>query len=103
MHPDGSNQTQLTFDGNAGNPSWSASNEILVDSRHRGDITISVIVSGASGIIPDLLNTDGKDSNPTWSPDGTKIAFQSDSDGEWGEWDIFVMNADGSDPINLTN
>ena len=33
---------------------------------------------------------------PAWSPDGTQIAFMR-------EFDIFVMNADGSDQTNLTN
>jgi Tol biopolymer transport system component len=32
--------------------------------------------------------------------DGTKIAFQSDRD---GNFEIYVMDADGSDPVNLTN
>lgn len=35
----------------------------------------------------------------TFSPDGSKVAVTS-SDG--GDADIFVMNADGSDPVNVT-
>jgi Tol biopolymer transport system component len=43
--------------------------------------------------------------SPTWSPDGNKIAFTSDrEDGDdHQETDIYVMNADGSNPTNLTN
>jgi len=36
---------------------------------------------------------------PVWSPDGDKIAFASDRDGDFGIW---VMNSDGSDPLDLT-
>ena len=35
-----------------------------------------------------------------WSPDGTRIAFTSDRD---GDDEVFVMNADGTNIIQLTN
>jgi uncharacterized protein YraI len=35
---------------------------------------------------------------PTWSPDGSKIAFLSDRS---GRWEIWTMNADGSNPRQL--
>jgi Tol biopolymer transport system component len=37
---------------------------------------------------------------PTWSPDGTKIAFESRRD---GNYEIYVMDADGSNQTNITN
>lgn len=37
---------------------------------------------------------------PDWSPDGSRIAFTSERD---GNEEIYLMNADGSDPISLTN
>jgi Tol biopolymer transport system component len=37
---------------------------------------------------------------PDWSPDGTKVAFESTRD---GQSEIYVMDADGSDPVRLTN
>jgi len=42
----------------------------------------------------------GNDSDPEWSPDGTRIAFVSDRD---GNADVWVMNADGSGARNLTH
>ena len=36
---------------------------------------------------------------PAWSPDGTRIVFQANPN---GNWDIYVMNADGTDQQPLT-
>jgi hypothetical protein len=47
------------------------------------------------------------DTNPQWSPDGTRILFQRNfactGDPVTDEPDIFVMDADGSNVTNLTN
>jgi TolB protein len=45
-----------------------------------------------------LTNTEGQASNPSMSPDGTKICYDL-SKGRDSE--IYVMNADGSGPKNL--
>ena len=37
---------------------------------------------------------------PVWSPDGTKIAFNSYRD---GNWEIYVMDANGDNSARLTN
>ena len=47
-----------------------------------------------------LTNNDAWDQFPSWSPDGSRIAFRSYRD---GDYDIYVMNADGSGLTNLTN
>jgi Tol biopolymer transport system component len=47
-----------------------------------------------------LTKEPGDDVEPAWSPDGTRIAFRSDRD---GDSDIYVMNADGTGVARLTN
>jgi len=37
---------------------------------------------------------------PSWSPDGSKIAFASD---RYGNWEIYIMNADGSNLVRITD
>jgi Tol biopolymer transport system component len=60
----------------------------------------NVWVADADGSEPVQLTTDPAfDRSPRWSPDGTKIAFSSNRD---GDFEIFVMNADGSDQTQLT-
>jgi Tol biopolymer transport system component len=35
-----------------------------------------------------------------WSPDGKTLSFETDRDGD--DWDIYLMDADGSNPRPLT-
>ena len=56
-----------------------------------------------------LTNDPGSDSAPSWSPDGKRIVFVSDRDGHVHAKrgsptsEIYVMDADGGNPQNLTN
>jgi Tol biopolymer transport system component len=47
-----------------------------------------------------LTNNTDYDAFPAWSPDGTKIAFTTDRD---GDYEVYTMNADGTDQTNITN
>ena len=47
-----------------------------------------------------LSNHPVDDTDPDWSPDGTKIAFVSDRND--GVYQVYVMDADGSNQIRLT-
>lgn len=47
-----------------------------------------------------LTNNPAVDTQPDWSPDGTRIAFASN---RTGDFDIYIMDADGSDVTNLTD
>ena len=48
-----------------------------------------------------ITNNAATDANPTWSPDGSKIAFYTNRDA--GNYEIYSMNADGTNPTRLTN
>ena len=60
---------------------------------------IYTIKSNGEGLAQ-LTFDPASDTAPAWSPDGTKMAFQSD---RTGSPEIFVMNADGSGAIQLTS
>src|SRR5215213_6266702 len=47
-----------------------------------------------------ISNNTASDTDPDWSPDGTKLIFSSDRD---GRIQIYIMNADGSGQMNLSN
>lgn len=47
-----------------------------------------------------LTDSSANDDHPTWSPDGTQIAFVSDRD---GNSEIYILNIDSSDLIRLTD
>jgi len=55
-------------------------------------------IINADGTNKKRLTTDGN--NSSWSPDGKKIVFDSERD---GNSEIYVMNAGGSNQINLSN
>jgi hypothetical protein len=47
-----------------------------------------------------LTNNGFDDLSFTWSPDGSKIAFETNRD---GNFEIYTMNADGTNPVRVTN
>ena len=67
------------------------------DNGGVGDIY--VMNADGSGQV-NLTNNPAEDDGPVWSPDGTKILFHTNRD---GNPEVYVMNADGSGQMNLTN
>ena len=66
-----------------------------------------IVLVGTDGTgTTQLTDTTGRDIDPAWSPDGSKIAWSStrpDAGGSEGHLNIWVMNADGSSMMNLTD
>jgi len=116
MNVDGSAQTQLTFGYN--------NNESRTWSPDGQRIAFSAVIDGTNQIF--VMNSDGTgiqqvthnpgttppysaggifptvrgDVTPAWSPDGSRLAFASDRD---GNFEIYTMNPDGSQVVRLTN
>src|SRR5262245_3632295 len=59
----------------------------------------AVFILLLGGALYFITFTPPADGSPSWSPDGTKIVFYSDRD---GNAEIYVMQADGSHPTRLT-
>jgi len=64
-------------------------------------LDVDAALQGAGQAALKRLTTDpATDFDPTWSPDGSQIAFRSQRD---GNDEIYIMNSDGTCQINLTN
>ena len=76
-------------------PDWSPDGSKIAYTRIGSD---PIHVMNADGTEATRI-TDISGGDPTWSPDGSKIAFWSVVD---GNFEIFVVNVDGSGLTNLT-
>ena len=72
---------------------------IAFESNRDGNPEIYV-QNAADGSVTRLTDNAATDTQPAWSPDGSRIAFTSNRD---GNNEIYLMNADGSNLINLSN
>ena len=84
----------------AGAGSWSSDGRKILFTRWPigkfGDVYVLDVKSGKTRR---LTSTRGDDTDASWSPDGTRILFDSTRD---GNREVYVMNANGSRARNLT-
>jgi TolB protein len=120
MDVDGSNMTRLTS-GTTNNwyPTWSPDGSRIAfisdaDAQtacSSPSCNTDIFVIDADGLnLTQLTRNPSNEKTPDWSPDGLHIAFSSnrdDPDPSTCEFDcnfeIYVMNADGSDVVRLTD
>jgi Tol biopolymer transport system component len=104
MNGDGTSQTRIT--NNAGDdfhPSWSPDRTKLVFGRFLNDGSTGDIFSiNADGSGETNLSQNGffVNSNPAWSPDGSRILFNTSRD---SHQEVYVMKNDGSLQTRLTD
>ena len=113
MDADGGNPQNLTNDpNNDRHPSWSPDGTHIVFMSDRdGHIpkgrvwsTFEIYVMDADGGNPQNLTNDPNDDRlPSWSPDGKRIVFSSDRDGNRENDEIYVMDDDGNNQQKLTD
>ncbi|HLL73524.1 MAG TPA: S8 family serine peptidase [Pyrinomonadaceae bacterium] len=105
MNADGTNVTRVTNSrtGHSVESAWSPDGSQIAfrTNRDAGDWEIYVI--NADGTNERRLTySAGFDIDPAWSPDGTKIVFPTVRDSPYNI-ELYTMNADGSNPVNITN
>ncbi len=105
MNDDGSNVVRLTqSQGWSRFPAWSPDGSRIMFSSNRLQKSRMQLysVSPDSALSFPVIITDipSLSVNSHWSPDGAQIVFRSSRDGSQNIW---KMNLDGSDPVNLTN
>ncbi len=95
MNPDGSDvqQIPISLPPSLGQPDVAPSGDRLAFVRD-GIYVVNAAGTGLQHPIP------GPVARPHWSPDGKRLAYIAPDSG--GKSDIWVANADGSNPVNLT-
>lgn len=84
-------------------PAWSPDGTTIAFASDRTGNFEIFTMPATGGAATQRTNSGYFDFSPSWSPDGQFIAFESQQDGSNHLSDVFRMNADGTNVVNLTN
>jgi TolB protein len=104
MNVDGSGKTNLTNDpANDWGPAWSPDGRQIAFSSMRasGFLPQLFVMDADGGNVQQLTEREGE--YPSWSPDGSRIVFMSQEPAGANNYEIYVINSDGSGATRLTN
>jgi Tol biopolymer transport system component len=96
---DGSNRIRITNNpADDSVPDWSPNGDAIAFQSHRNGSWDIYTVNTRTFAETQLTHSPSDFREPSWSPDGTKLALCETPVGE-----IYVMNADGTGLMNITN
>jgi Tol biopolymer transport system component len=111
MNPDGAGVLNLTgptaWDGvDQSAPRWSPDGTQIAFTQSVNGTDLEIAVMDADGSNQRQLTNNGEfdeDFGAAWSPDGGKIAWSAyHTSDETYDFDVWTMNADGTNPVNIT-
>lgn len=104
IQPDGTGDVTIVADpaADSSRPRWSADGKKIAFAKYVEGQGYRVFTANADGSGQTQISSGpgDNDRDPAWSPDGSKIVYSSAAD---GDLDLWIMNADGTNPTQLTN